>query len=152
MADSADVLLARARNALARWANAKPGTSAEWMSATDLVDAVTDLDALLSSGGPLPAAWAAPVAEMRRVTDVTGPQECVTCGAWPGSDCSLYDCPRVSGHVEHCTAAVAEEAMATLSGEKPGTVIRVTDTGTEYVLTGGGWVIKPRYGQVNHDG
>jgi len=58
MADSADDLLARTRNALARWANAKPGTSAEWMSATDLVDAVTDLDALLSSGGPLPTAWA----------------------------------------------------------------------------------------------
>lgn len=58
MADSADDLLARARNALARWANAKPATSAEWMSATDLVDAVTDLDELLSAGGPLPAEWA----------------------------------------------------------------------------------------------
>jgi len=69
MADSADVLLARARNALARWANAKPGTSAEWMSATDLVDAVTDLDALLSSGGPLPTAWADRTPS-RPVTDV----------------------------------------------------------------------------------
>jgi len=72
MADSADDLLARTRNALARWANAKPGTSAEWMSATDLVDAVTDLDALLSSGGPLPTAWA-DRAPSRPVTDVPGP-------------------------------------------------------------------------------
>jgi len=69
VADSADVLLARVRNAAARWDSADVGTSAEWISATDMYDAVTELDALLSSGGPLPTDWA--VCEPApKVTDV----------------------------------------------------------------------------------
>jgi hypothetical protein len=43
--------------------------------------------------------------------------------------------------VYHCTAAQAEDAMATLTDPAPGAVLRATDTGQEWTATrGGSWL------------
>lgn len=58
MADSADDLLKQARQALYDWTVADDRTDAEWNASARLNSAFEMLDHLLSSGGPLPAAWA----------------------------------------------------------------------------------------------
>jgi hypothetical protein len=69
MADSADDLLARARQMRDIWLDAPDRSDAEFEGAQAMYRAFYDLDRLLSSGGPLPAAWA-DCAPARPVTDV----------------------------------------------------------------------------------
>ena len=69
MADSADDLLRQAREALRDWITADAFSAAESMASGRLGSAFEMLDALLSSGGPLPTDWA--VCEPApKVTDV----------------------------------------------------------------------------------
>jgi hypothetical protein len=69
MADSADDLLRQAREALRDWITAYELTVAESIASGRLASAFEMLDALMSSGGPLPADWA--VCEPApKVTDV----------------------------------------------------------------------------------
>lgn len=57
MADSADDLLRQAREALHDWITADESTPAEWNASGRLASAFEMLDALMSSGGPLPTDW-----------------------------------------------------------------------------------------------
>lgn len=43
-------------------------------------------------------------------------------------------------HVMYCTEDQAADVLATVSDAGPGTIIRATDSGREWVLRGAGWV------------
>jgi hypothetical protein len=86
MADSADDLLARAREAMADDLYALGAGGAY----VELKDAVSELDALLSAGGPLPTAWA-DCTPVRTVADAPGPDGIITAVA------HVQDQPSLSG-------------------------------------------------------
>jgi len=75
---SPDALLSELREARDGWLEAGKGTEAETAAGSVLVAAFSQLDFLLSSGGPLPTAWADRTPS-RPVTDVPGP-DTVTAG------------------------------------------------------------------------
>jgi len=66
---SPDALLSELREARDDWLEAGKGTEAETAAGSVLVAAFSQLDFLLSAGGPLPTAWA-DRAPSRPVTDV----------------------------------------------------------------------------------
>ena len=131
MADSTDTLLARARDAVTRYAQAKPGSLGENMAAADLGCAFDELDVLLSSGGPLPAAWAdcepvRPVTDVPLPVRVPGSAMLAECGAEIARLTAELDAAR-NVPVEYVITAGLEAAMAVDPHREDGTVLRVTD-------------------------
>jgi len=139
MADSADTLLARAREAVTRYAQETPGSLGERMAVADLGCAFDQLDTLLSSGGPLPSAWV-DCTPVRTVADVPFPGRIMT--GLP----RLYVTPAVLAErdaqigrltaeldaarnvpVEYVITAGLEAAMAVDPHREDGCLLRVTD-------------------------
>jgi len=129
MADSTDTLLARAREAWHDYVDTAPHPAPS--TAALLALNFHELDVLLSSGGPLPAAWAAceparPVTDVPLPVRVPGSAMLAECGAEIARLTAELDAAR-NVPVEYVITAGLEAAMAVDPHREDGTVLRVTD-------------------------
>ena len=120
MADSADDLLARAREARQAWLDSNCIQDG-CLEAAD--EAYAELDALLSSGGPPPAAWKrSPVIATLDATPAVLAERDAEIARLTAELDAIRAVP-----VEHVITAGLEAAMTADPNREDGAVIRVTD-------------------------
>ena len=123
MADSADDLLAAARQALYDWTVADDRTDAERNASARLNSAFEMLDHLMMAGDPLPSAWKRPpvIATLYATPEVLAERDAEIARLTAELDATR------AVPVEYVITAGLEAAMAADPHREDGAVIRVTD-------------------------
>lgn len=123
MADSADDLLAAARQALYDWTVADDRTEAEWNASARLNSAFEMLDHLMMAGDALPSAWKRPpvIATLDATPEVLAERDAEIARLTAELDATRNE------SVEYVITAGLEAAMAADPNREDGCLLRVTD-------------------------